>query len=246
MASSEDGSSFNDARQIDRQTFLDYAGHLRQQVEHGELTITTAQNRLSSVNRTMATLRGDQYVKVPSPSEELGLNRTTICTKIPQGQDRDQVIRIAEALREEHPRAAVIAELARTTGMRLGKASLADLPRLINALLIRANHRFDHSMHREDLACLTLARRWRPDPAHASGCAGSAYRRTKNLDTDFSKTVWIHSEQSNTIKAPPAYWSELHSPPLPSVTTVTRWPEKPIIYWADTYTPERSSKPNSK
>lgn len=34
---SEEGPGFNDARLIDRQTLLDYAGHLRQQVEHGEL-----------------------------------------------------------------------------------------------------------------------------------------------------------------------------------------------------------------
>ncbi|MNQ71647.1 hypothetical protein D3C85_863260 [compost metagenome] len=66
---SEDGPGFNDARQIDRQTLLDYAGHLRQQVEQGE--IATAQNRLSSVNRAMPALRGDQHVKVPSPSKAL-------------------------------------------------------------------------------------------------------------------------------------------------------------------------------
>ena len=68
---SKEGPGFNDARQIDRQTLLDYAGHLRQQVEQGELAIATAQNRLSSVNRTLAALRGDQYVKVPSPSNAL-------------------------------------------------------------------------------------------------------------------------------------------------------------------------------
>jgi hypothetical protein len=93
---SEDGPGFNDARKIDRQTLLDYAGYLRQQVEHGELTIATAQNRLSSVNRTMAALRGDQYVKVLSPSKALGMQRTTVRTTIPQGQDRDQVMKIIE------------------------------------------------------------------------------------------------------------------------------------------------------
>jgi hypothetical protein len=62
-------------RLIDRQTLLDYAGHLRLQVDQGELAIATAQNRLSSVNRTMAALRGDQAVKVPSPSKALGMQR---------------------------------------------------------------------------------------------------------------------------------------------------------------------------
>jgi integrase len=110
---------------------LDYAGYLRQQVEQGELAIATAQNRLSSVNRTMAALRGDQYVKVSSPSKALGLQRTTVRTATPQGQDREQVKRIVEALCEyQLPRAAAIVQLARATGMRLREAILADLPRL--------------------------------------------------------------------------------------------------------------------
>ncbi|UVM50141.1 MULTISPECIES: integrase domain-containing protein [unclassified Pseudomonas] len=128
---SQDGPGFNDARQIDRQTLLDYAGHLRQQVERGELAIATAQNRLSSVNRTMAALRGDQYVKVPSPSKALGMRRTSVRRSVPQVQDHEQVKRIVEVLCEDQqPRAAAIAQLARATGMRLREAILADLPRL--------------------------------------------------------------------------------------------------------------------
>ncbi|WP_454869897.1 integrase domain-containing protein [Pseudomonas lini] len=128
---SEEGPGFNDARLIDRQALLDYAGHLRNQVEQGSLAIATAQNRLSSVNRTMAALRGDQSVKVPSPSKALGMQRTTIRTTAPQGQDREQVMRIVDALCEHQmPRAAAIAPLARATGMRLREAILADLLRL--------------------------------------------------------------------------------------------------------------------
>jgi len=128
---SEDGPGVNDARQIDRQTLRDYAGHLRQQVEQGELAIATAQNRLSSVNRTMAALRGDQYVKLPSPSKALGMRRTSVRRSVPQGQDREHVKRIVEVLcAHQQPRAAAIAQLARATGMRLREAILADLPRL--------------------------------------------------------------------------------------------------------------------
>ncbi|WP_448649007.1 integrase domain-containing protein [Pseudomonas corrugata] len=128
---SEDGPGFNDARQIDRQTLLDYAGHLRQQVEQGQLVIATAQNRLSSVNRTMAALRGDQYVTVASPSKALGMRRTSVRRSVPQGQDREHVKRIVEALCEHQlPCATAIALLARATGMRLREAILADLLRL--------------------------------------------------------------------------------------------------------------------
>ena len=95
---SEDGPGFNDARQIDWRTLLDYAGHLRHQVEQGAISIATAQNRLSSVNRTMAALRGDQYVKVPSPSKTLGMRRNSVRRSVPQGQDREHVKRIVDVL----------------------------------------------------------------------------------------------------------------------------------------------------
>ncbi|SDU23341.1 ATP-binding protein [Pseudomonas orientalis] len=128
---SEDGPGFNGARQIDRQTLLDYARYLRRQVEQGAIGIATAQNRLSSVNRTMAALRGDQSVKVPSPSKALGMQRASVRRSVPQGQDRKYVKRIVEELREhQQPRAAAIVQLARASGMRLREAILADLPRL--------------------------------------------------------------------------------------------------------------------
>ncbi|MCJ8175972.1 integrase domain-containing protein [Pseudomonas viridiflava] len=128
---SEQGPGYNDARQIDRQTLFSYAQYLRQQIEHGDLSIATAQNRLSSVNRTLAALRGDQYVKVPSPSQALGRQRSTIRTVAPQGQDRQHIERMTQALRNQgHHRVCAIVHLARETGMRLREAILADLPRL--------------------------------------------------------------------------------------------------------------------
>jgi hypothetical protein len=69
---SEDGPGYNDARQIDRQTLQDYADYLRQQIKQGELCIATAQNRLSSANRTLAALRGDQDVRIASPNHASG------------------------------------------------------------------------------------------------------------------------------------------------------------------------------
>ncbi|WP_122218869.1 integrase domain-containing protein [Pseudomonas syringae group genomosp. 7] len=128
---SDAGPGFNDARQIDRQTLRDYAQHLRQQVERGELAIATAQNRLSTVNRTLTALRGDQAVKVPSPSKALGLRRMAVRTSAPQGQNRDRVEDIIKTLGEHQmPRATAIIKLARATGMRLREAILADLVRL--------------------------------------------------------------------------------------------------------------------
>ena len=128
---SEDGPGYNDAREIDRQTLQDYAAYLRQQIQQGELCIATAQNRLSSVNRTLAALRGDQDVRIASPSQALGQQRSSVRTRAPDGQDHQQVRRVLEALGEQqHERVAAIVLLARTTGMRLREAILADLPRL--------------------------------------------------------------------------------------------------------------------
>jgi integrase len=128
---SEQGPGINDARQIDRKVLADYSAYLRDVVRRGDLAISTAQNRLSSVNRTMAALRGDQYVKLPSPSKALGMQRSGVRQSVPQGQDREQVQQIVDALcRHHHPRAAAIVLLARATGMRLREAILADLPRL--------------------------------------------------------------------------------------------------------------------
>ncbi|WP_414154427.1 integrase domain-containing protein [Pseudomonas sp. BNK-43-a] len=128
---SEQGPGINDARQIDRKVLANYAAYLSDVVRRGDLAVSTAQNRLSSVNRTMAALRGDQHVKLPSPSKALGMLRTRVRQSVPQGQDREQVKQIVDALCSQNLlRAAAIVLLARTTGMRLREAILADLPRL--------------------------------------------------------------------------------------------------------------------
>ena len=128
---SDEGPGINDARQIDRKVLADYAAYLCDVAGRGDLAVSTAQNRLSSVNRTMAALRGDHCVKLPSPSKALGMQRTGVRQSVPQGQDRAQVKQIVDVLCRQHQlRAAAIALLARATGMRLREAILADLPRL--------------------------------------------------------------------------------------------------------------------
>lgn len=128
---SEQGPGINDARKVDRKVLANYAAYLRNLVGLGDLAISTAQNRLSSVNRTMAALRGDQCVKLPSPSKALGMQCTGVRHSVPQGQDHEQVQQIVDALCSHHQlRTAAIVLLARATGMRLREAILADLPRL--------------------------------------------------------------------------------------------------------------------
>lgn len=59
------------------------------------------------------------------------MQRSGIRQSVPQGQDREQVKQIADALCSSGQlRAAAIVHLARSTGMRLREAILADIPRL--------------------------------------------------------------------------------------------------------------------
>jgi len=70
-------------------------------------------------------------VKVPSLSKTLGTQRSGVRQSVPQGQDREHIQRIVEALCScPRIRAAAIVQLARATGMRLREAIVADLPRL--------------------------------------------------------------------------------------------------------------------
>ncbi len=91
---SEQGPGINDARQIDRCVLADYAVYLRDVVERGDLAVSTAQNLLSSVNRSMAELRGYQCVKLPGLSKALGMQRTRGSSVDVTGQVR----RIVDAL----------------------------------------------------------------------------------------------------------------------------------------------------
>ncbi len=129
--SSEQGPGINDARQIDRKVLVDYAAYLRDVVGRGDLAVSTAQNRLSNVNRTMAALSGEQYVKFPSPRKTLGMQRTGVRQSVSQGQNREQIKQVFDALcSRDKRRATAVVLLTRATGMRLREAILADLPRL--------------------------------------------------------------------------------------------------------------------
>lgn len=123
--------NLNDARRIDRQLLQDYARHLSQVVVQGELAVSTAQNRLSTVNRTLEVLRGDRRVRLPSPSQALGMQRRNARAEAPHGQDRTHLTPLSQALGQQgYGRVAAILGLTRNCGMRLREAILADLPRL--------------------------------------------------------------------------------------------------------------------
>ena len=105
-----------------------YAEHVKALVESGDIKVSTAQNRISTVNTTFAALRGDRYVQL-SPRDYAG-PRDNVRTEAPAALDTNQVQGAAMALRNAGlPRAAAALELARTFGVRREEAVKADLDR---------------------------------------------------------------------------------------------------------------------
>lgn len=105
-----------------------YAEHVKSQVESGEISVSTAQNRISTVNTVFAALRGDRVVQI-SPSEYAG-ERSAVRTESPDARDTGRVKDAAEALRDAGlSRAAAVLELARTLGVRREEAIKSDLDR---------------------------------------------------------------------------------------------------------------------
>ncbi|AUM01335.1 hypothetical protein B4966_15100 [Rhodocyclaceae bacterium] len=107
----------------------DYAEHLAQQVEEEVIAVTYAQNLLSSINTTLKALRGDGHIRIDSPSKRVG-RRSHIRRELPTGYDWDRFQSAVDALYDvDLPRAAAVAQLARSLGLRLREAVLGNIPR---------------------------------------------------------------------------------------------------------------------
>lgn len=105
-----------------------YAEHVKALVEAGEISVATAQNRISTMNTVFAALRGDHAVQI-SPSEYAG-KRSAVRTKAPAALDITRVREAVETLRDTGLlRAAAVLELARALGVRREEALKADLDR---------------------------------------------------------------------------------------------------------------------
>lgn len=105
-----------------------YAEHVRAQVEAGDIAVSTAQNRISTVNTTFAALRGDRYVQL-SPRSHAG-PRNNIRTVAPAALDESRIKAATETLSDAGlNRAAAVLELARAFGVRREEAVKVDLDR---------------------------------------------------------------------------------------------------------------------
>lgn len=120
-----------DLREVTKEIFFEYALYLKLLVGEGEIGISTATNRISTVNVVLGIMREDQRVRIDKIAEALGENRSYIRRAIPDGMDPCQVKGLhSQLIRVGFTRSAAIVLLARSTGMRLRECVLADLPRL--------------------------------------------------------------------------------------------------------------------
>lgn len=116
-----------DARHIDQTVIEAYAAHLQARVAEETLSVSYAQNLLSTTNTTLEALRGDQKVRIASPAALVG-RRCLVRTEAPNGMDWQTVEALAIRLRRlKYRQAAAVILLARTFGVRLREAILGDL-----------------------------------------------------------------------------------------------------------------------
>ena len=123
------GQGIRDLAKVESREFATaYAEYVKAQVEAGELAVSTAQNRISSVNTVFAALRGDRHVQI-SPRDSVG-PRNNVRTTPPAALDTSRVRDAVTALRQTGlDRAATVLELARAFGVRREEAVKANLVR---------------------------------------------------------------------------------------------------------------------
>ena len=120
-----DEHGIRDARSVDRSTVKAYGSGLADKVTTKTMSVSYAQNLLSSVNVVLESMRGDRRIRV-APAAVVG-KRTSVRTTPPAGLDRQAVRQCADQLRQNgHERIASVVELARELGLRLREASMLD------------------------------------------------------------------------------------------------------------------------
>ena len=124
--------SIRDLRDVTHETVLSYARQLKDSVDDGYLAISTAQNRLSSVNVLMETARCDKACAV-SPRQEIGA-RDRIRREPPADLCAETVWAAAATARDEgYWDLAMALVLCRFCGTRIREAALLDIRKAVRS-----------------------------------------------------------------------------------------------------------------
>ena len=122
-----DTAGIKDMRHIEASTLRDYTTHLIERLKRGEISPTTAQNRLSAVNRVLEIARGDRAVRL-DPVREAGLPTRSGVAKTDRSASLSQHDKMLAALPE---RLAAILALQREFGLRFEEAAKMDAVRAL-------------------------------------------------------------------------------------------------------------------
>ena len=116
-------------QKIDEQELLeDYAAYCCARVEDGDLKVSHAHNLISAANVTFSEIRGDDDVRV-SPAEWVG-KRSYVREDVPGALKKEKVNAVvADLVKHDMKRAAVVFLLCRFFGVRREEAIKADLVR---------------------------------------------------------------------------------------------------------------------
>ena len=179
-----------DARRFDRSMVNAYGSCLADKVTANTMSVSYAQNLLSSVNVVLESMRGDRRIRV-APAALVG-KRSHVRGQAPAGLDGQAVRQCANQLRANgQKRIASVVELARELGLRLREASMLDARSALHqamkhgAVNITAGTKGGRG-HRVD--------RWVPVSNMTMGClvrAAKAQGRGRNLiPTKLSWRQW--------------------------------------------------------
>jgi len=112
-----------DARDIDMTVLEQYGKHLRCEVQSQKMTVTYAQNILSTVNVVLGTMRKDTVLRT-SPVQWVG-ERSAVRTDVPRTIDRGALMTPIHWLKgKDEERVVAVVSLCREYGLRFKEASL--------------------------------------------------------------------------------------------------------------------------
>ncbi len=115
-----------DARDVTKEFVIQYGQGLADQVAQETMSVSYAQNLVSSINVVLEALREDRAIRV-SPSDVIGEKRTNVRDSAPASMDREKVDRTVADLRYQgFERQAVVLEVARDLGLRAKEAVMMD------------------------------------------------------------------------------------------------------------------------
>jgi len=112
-----------DVRDIDKDVIVKYGGHVKQHVQSQKMTVTYAQNILSTVNVVLGTMRKDTVLRT-SPVQCVG-ERSGVRNNVPRTVDRGTLKAPIHWLHSKgEERVAALVSLCREYGLRFKEASL--------------------------------------------------------------------------------------------------------------------------